>query len=296
MENTFIKLYRSIDGWGWRTNPNTLSVFLYCLTHARHTPGEYCGVKLQPGQLITGRDAISRGTGVSTQSVRTALKNLRKTGEITIKTTNKFSVVTVVNWAKFQSRNATPNQQPNQQLTNNQPAANQQLTTNNNDNNGTMEDVVGGSISSTLLQAVVDVWGNPSKSLVSGVEKLAEEHGEALVIEALRTAVEHDTEGGVSLAYVKAILANTQKAKRSERNKLHQAGLPTTEEPIEERIKKQKELIAKASKEGSATYSLYQQLKTLRDIQNPNRPKTKLERYNIVVNGETRECWREVEV
>lgn len=275
MENEYIKLYgyiklcRSIDNWGWRTNPNTLSVFLYCLTHARHTPGEYHGVQLQPGQLITGRDAISRGTGITTQSVRTALKNLQKTGEITIKATNKFSIVTVVNWAKFQYEPPKSNQQPNQQPTNNQPADNQQLTTNNNDNNGTMEDVVGGSISSTLLQAVMDVWENPSKSLVSGVEKLAEEHGEASVIDALKTAVEHDTEGGVSLAYVKAILSNPQ---------------PQQEQP-EYRIEKYWTAVNGEFVEAERRIPVERQ-----------QPRTRTERYNIVKNGKLIECTREVPV
>ncbi len=126
--NGYVKLWRSFDMWGWRRNPNAVTVFLYCLTHARHEPGQYQGIELQPGQLVTGRDAISRVTGLTTQSVRTALKNLQKTGEITIKTTNKFSIVTVVNWAKYQ----TPDTTTNQQLTNKQPATNQQLTTNKN--------------------------------------------------------------------------------------------------------------------------------------------------------------------
>lgn len=209
MENGYIKLWRSIDRWGWRKNSNTLSVFLYCLTHARHTPGEYHGLQLQPGQLITGRDAISRGTGVTTQSVRTALNNLKKSGELTIKSTNKFSVITVVNWAKFQSTTDTPNQQPNQQLTTNQPAANQQLTTNKNENNGTMEDVVGGSISLALDDVIKRGWGKPSTPYIAReIARLANEYGAAYVSTAVDTALAHDTKGGISIAYVEKILSN----------------------------------------------------------------------------------------
>jgi len=209
LENGYIKLWRSIDSWGWRTNPNTLSVFLYCLTHARHTPGEYHGVQLQPGQLITGRDAISRGTGVTTQSVRTALNNLKKGGELTIKSTNKFSVITVVNWAKFQSATATPNQQPNQQLTNNQPATNQQLTTNKNDKNEIMEDVVGGSISTILDDVIKRGWGKPPTPYIAGeIARLANEYGATFVSAAVDTALAHDTKGGISIAYVEKILSN----------------------------------------------------------------------------------------
>lgn len=209
METGYVKLHRSIDKWEWSKKPFTFRVFVYCLTHARHTPGQYQGVQLQPGQFITGRDAISRDTGITTQSVRTALKNLEKTGEITIKPTNKFSVVTVVNWAKFQTPTGTPNQQINQQLTNNQPATNQQLTTNKNDNNVRMKDDVVGTISPTLLEAIQGAnraWEQPAKSILTSFQSLAEEYGEAALIEAIKTAVEYDTQGGVSVAYVKAIL------------------------------------------------------------------------------------------
>lgn len=124
MGTGYFKVYRSIEEWEWSKNPFVYRVFMYCLAHARHTPGQYQGVQLQPGQLITGRDAISRDTGVSIQSVRTALKNLQKTGEITIEATNKFSTVTVVNWVKYQEQEGKDNQQTNQQLTNNQPTTN----------------------------------------------------------------------------------------------------------------------------------------------------------------------------
>lgn len=232
MENTFIKLYRSIDSWGWRTNPNTLSVFLYCLTHARHTPGEYCGVKLQPGQLITGRDAISRGTGVSTQSVRTALKNLQKTGELTIKSTNQFSIVTVVNWAKYQTPDTTSNQQPNQQLTNIQPAANQQLTTNKNVKNVRMNEVDWSSVSTSIFEAVCRGWKTPSQYIVDAMKRLVDQYGEHFVLEAIDTALEHDTKGGLSVAYVEKILSN-MKPKTKPRTRLEQYCVVVNGEVVE---------------------------------------------------------------
>jgi hypothetical protein len=49
---------------------------------------------------------------------------------LTIKTTNKFSVVTIINWDTYQNHQS----ENNQQITNKEPTNNQQITTNNNDN------------------------------------------------------------------------------------------------------------------------------------------------------------------
>ena len=141
MGNGWLKLYRSIDQWEWRSDPNTFSVWIYCLTHARHEDGSWQGVSLEAGQLVTGRNAISKETGVSSRGVRTALEHLKKSGNLTIKPTNKFSVITVVNWEFWQGGGNATDQQTDQQPTNNRPATDQQPTTNKNVKNGIMKEV-----------------------------------------------------------------------------------------------------------------------------------------------------------
>lgn len=90
---------------------------------------------MKRGQLITGRKSLSADTGIPEQVVRTCLKRLEKTGEISQQTTNKYTTITICNYDKYQLCAPADNQQNNQQLTNKQPATNQQLTTNNNENN-----------------------------------------------------------------------------------------------------------------------------------------------------------------
>lgn len=232
MMNGYVKLWRSFDLWGWRRNPNAVTVFLYCLTHARHEPGQYQGIELQPGQLVTGRDAISRVTGLTTQSVRTALKNLQKTGELTIKSTNRFSIVTVVNWAKYQTPDTTTNQQPNQQLTNKQPATNQQLTTNKNVKNVRMDKVDWSSVSTSIFEAVCRGWKTPSQYIVDAMKRLVDQYGEHFVLEAIDTALEHDTKGGLSVAFVEKILSN-MKSKTKPRTRLEQYCVVVNGEVVE---------------------------------------------------------------
>ena len=57
------------------------------------------------------------------RATRTALKKLESTSELTIKTTNKFSIVTINNFDDYQDLNDQQNRQQNdQQLTSKRPA------------------------------------------------------------------------------------------------------------------------------------------------------------------------------
>lgn len=131
----WIMLHRKLLDHSIFKNYKLLQVFLFCLLKASHkdhelTIGDQI-IELKPGQLATGRKSIARHTGLSEQNVRTALKKLEKMGILTIKSTNKYSVISITKWDSHQ--------QINQQLTSKKPATNQQLTTNKNVKNGNNE-------------------------------------------------------------------------------------------------------------------------------------------------------------
>jgi len=135
MNTGWVMIHRSLIEWEWFQDQNTLQVFMYLLLMANHKPHKYQGINLQRGQLITGRKKIAQVTGLSEQSVRTSLKRLKTTNNITSTSTNKYSIISIVNYDKYQTKNESTNQPYNQQDTNNQPATNQQLTTYKNDKN-----------------------------------------------------------------------------------------------------------------------------------------------------------------
>jgi hypothetical protein len=89
-------------------------------------------VKLYPGQLLFGRVSASHETCLSQQNIRTAIKLLSANQQITIKPTNKFSIITVNNWDSYQSDSDGANQQDQPKVTNRKPTDNQQITTNKN--------------------------------------------------------------------------------------------------------------------------------------------------------------------
>lgn len=124
----WIKVHRKILKWEWFKTPNMLHLFEYLLLSANHEENEWQGIKIKRGQFVTGLNSIYQNTGISIQSARTCIKRLKSTGEITIKSTNKYSIITIINYDSYQlEENITNNQinkQANKQLTNNQQTTN----------------------------------------------------------------------------------------------------------------------------------------------------------------------------
>lgn len=125
----FIKLHRKILDWEWYGDPYTKLVFLHLLLTANYKETKYRGVTIEPGQTVIGRKALADTLGISERNVRTALNHLKSTNEIAIRTTNKFSVVTVVNWELYQCQLGEVTNKVTNKLTSDRPTSDQQVTT-----------------------------------------------------------------------------------------------------------------------------------------------------------------------
>ena len=79
----FIKMYRDIWQESWAKNSCTVHLFFWLATNANIEDNECEGLKIQRGQLLTSIRSLSKQTGISEQSVRTALKQLCLTHHIT---------------------------------------------------------------------------------------------------------------------------------------------------------------------------------------------------------------------
>jgi DNA-binding transcriptional regulator YhcF (GntR family) len=139
MDRGFLKLHRKILDWEWYTDTNVKSLFIHLLINANYTDKKHKGIEVKKGQFLTSRDKLALGTGLSVQSVRTALKKLEKSGEIRQKVTKQYTIITVCNYCRYNEQQAREQPTTNQQLTNNQPTANQQLTTTKKDKKGKKE-------------------------------------------------------------------------------------------------------------------------------------------------------------
>ena len=119
-ENGWIKLNKKILKWGWYSDVNVKITFLHLLLVANYEEGEYLGQKIKRGQAVIGLGVTSKKIGISIQNLRTALEKLEKSGEITRKSTNKFTLVTIENYNKYQGSETVSNNSTNKRLTNDQ--------------------------------------------------------------------------------------------------------------------------------------------------------------------------------
>ena len=130
---SYIKLNRGITEWEWFTDDNMLKLWIYLLVNAQYQDGRFKGIDVKRGQVIVGRKKLAERLGMTEQRVRNCLNRLKSTNEITIKTTNKYSLITIVKYDIYQGESEENNQQnnqlANQQQTNKEPTKNQQRTT-----------------------------------------------------------------------------------------------------------------------------------------------------------------------
>lgn len=102
MDNTFIKLSRKIQSWRWYQDANTMRVFVHILLNANVYDHDFENITVKRGQWVTSINKISTQLNISTRSIRTALNHLKSTNEVTIKTTPKYSIITVKNYNQYQ--------------------------------------------------------------------------------------------------------------------------------------------------------------------------------------------------
>lgn len=121
MADAFIKLHRKMLEWEWYKDTNTFVLFIHCLLMANWKDGKFMGHTIPRGSFVSSYPQLAHQTNLSIQNVRTAIAHLKSTGELTVKSHAKFSVITVINYNKYQDAN--------RQLTDNQQSTNSQLTT-----------------------------------------------------------------------------------------------------------------------------------------------------------------------
>lgn len=128
----WIKLHRSTLDWEWYKDIPTKVLYLHLLMKANFAESRYQGEEVKRGSMIAGVNSLADQTGLSVSQVRTAIEKLKSTGEIAIKSTNKYSMITVVKYESFQDESQTDNKQiANESQTDRKRIANKSLHTKN---------------------------------------------------------------------------------------------------------------------------------------------------------------------
>ena len=117
----WIKLHRKLYEKGFSGMPDYVAIWLYILVHAQHKDQEIVlnkqVVKINRGSLITGRKKLSSVTGVSESKTYRILKYLEIEQQIEQQKFNKFTVISIVNYDKYQASEQEDAQQVNNRRT-----------------------------------------------------------------------------------------------------------------------------------------------------------------------------------
>ena len=134
----FISLHRKLLDWEWYGEPNTCLIFIHCLLKANWKDKSYRGKLVKRGSFLTSLEILAKETGLTIQNVRTALKNLKLTHEITVSTTRQGTEIIINNYSEYQSSTHKVTHESTGsstgKVTSSQQTPNKQLTTTNKDN------------------------------------------------------------------------------------------------------------------------------------------------------------------
>ena len=109
----YIKLHRKFLEWEWYRNEHTKNLFIHCLLKANWKESKFEGNVIQRGSFVSSIDILASETGLTSDEVRTAIKHLISTGELTKQSTNKYTLFSVVNYDLYQPvSQAEPKQAP----------------------------------------------------------------------------------------------------------------------------------------------------------------------------------------
>lgn len=100
-------------------------MFLHLLITVNWTDKKWKGQEIKRGSIVSSYEKLATETGLSVMQVRTAIKKLRSTGEITSKSSNKNTVFIVNNYDLYQGSN----KQNNEPVTSKEQTDNIQITT-----------------------------------------------------------------------------------------------------------------------------------------------------------------------
>lgn len=98
-----------------------LAVWVYLLLNAAHKERKVLfkgdKIMLQPGQLITGRNAIADFLGISESKVKRVLSDFEGDQQIDRQRSNKNSLISLINWDKYQFCDQQSDQQVTSKMT-----------------------------------------------------------------------------------------------------------------------------------------------------------------------------------
>lgn len=264
MEKGFIKLFHKFCEWEWYDNPNVKVLFIHLLLKANIQTKQWQGITIKRGQLITSIEKLAVANGLTTQQIRTALKNLQTTKEIEIVATKKYSIITVKNYNLYQepnkqitkpktSNNGSYSRVGFSNLTNKQQSANKvvnkQITKSKSSDNGQYGGADFSNLTNKLTTTKDKRYINTSIniSLSHSEKKITKEEREILT----NYVKKHNLAKSSVRAYVNAIIKNGDYVDilEAERKRLENKTTVTKQDEVIENSQEEENKIAEIQKQ-----------------------------------------------
>lgn len=103
MKQGFIKIDRQILEWRYHDCYYAFTIWMHVLLLANWTDGYFKGKPIKRGELVTSINNLMLVTGIkSDNTIRKWLKVFESEDMITLKSTNKYTLINIVNYDKFQ--------------------------------------------------------------------------------------------------------------------------------------------------------------------------------------------------
>jgi len=214
----WIKLHRKLlENPIWE-DPHYLKLWIYCLMKATHKEREVILgnqiIILQPGEFITGRKALSEDLNKGTKPKLKLnestwwryLNNLGKLQMLNIKKTNKYSVVTILNWNEYQENE--------QQMNNKRTSDEQQMNTNKNVKN--VKNISSSNNSDADFAEIMKFYRENLQKGISEslynyelIQQWFDEWGKDLLLAAMKLSAQREAKG---TAFIEGVLKNWKDA------------------------------------------------------------------------------------
>lgn len=152
------------------------------------------------GQFVTGRKRLSEISGVREGTVEDILSYLETQQQIQQQKTNKFRLITIVNWEEYQETQQENQQQSNNKVTTKLQQSNTIKNEENDKNDNNEKKVI-------AIVAAIEFWekniGLLTQHICNELQYLEETHGEDNLLKAIKVSIEA---GVRNIRYVKGVL------------------------------------------------------------------------------------------
>ena len=95
--------------WEWYTETNTFVFFMHLIITCNYKPCRWRGINTEPGETLKSLETLAKETNLSVQNIRTAISNLKSTGDLTERQHGKHRILKLINFMRYQDTNRDSN-------------------------------------------------------------------------------------------------------------------------------------------------------------------------------------------